>query len=199
MLRLSKSKDSRWIDLHANVRVKIKPISTTVMTGAQAWALHKVKDILEARKRIFEVGGSVSDLPDLEKDSVRAAFSESQMIKGVAIHTIEEWEGVFLTDQVDGKDVLAPVTEGYICALMDEWLYANAFWEQAIAQIAGINTEGNLSALSANGISEKEQNTVTDADSKDLVVPKDNQDLTENSAPTSDTSPELSKAGNAGT
>lgn len=178
MLRLNISKEPYWLNLPGGVEVKVKPLSTGLMNAAQAWALQRVQEMQVARKKVLDTGASISNFPEIEKDHIRASYSETMVMKGVAVNSITEWKGVYLPEKVDDKDVLAPCTEEYICSLMEEWLYSNAFWDHITKQMIGIYNEGNFLSPVVNGILAMglDNNTAQDAEKKDSPVQKEKKE-----------------------
>lgn len=137
MLKLNLKTDAYWIDLPGKVRVKVKPISTAVMSAAQAMALEEYRRMVD--------GGDL----DPANECLRKGTSESLLITALAKLAIIEWEGVLASD----SDSPAPVTDQTVADLMDIWLIAQDFLKAYVMQFKLLETEGNVSAPAANGTS----------------------------------------------
>jgi hypothetical protein len=137
MLKLNLKTESYWISLPGKIRVKVKPVSTAIMSTAQSMALASYRQLVD--------GGEL----DPANDALRRGTSESLLIKALAQLAILEWEGVLAADNDDP----APVNDQTISDLMDIWLVAQEFLKAYVTQFTLLETEGNVSAPAANGIS----------------------------------------------
>ena len=137
MLKLNLKTEAYWIDLPGKVKVKVKPISTAVMSAAQSMALENYRQL---------VGNGELDPAN---DALRKGMSESLLIKALARLSIIEWEGVLASD----SDDLAPINDKTVSDLMDIWLLAQDFLKLYVTQFKLLETEGNVSAPAANGTS----------------------------------------------
>jgi hypothetical protein len=147
MLKLNLKTESYWLDLPGKVKVKVKPITTALMSAAQSMAVDQYRKLVES--------GQV----DAQNDSVRKGVGESLLIKALAQLAITEWEGVLAAD----SDAPAPVTEQNVSDLMDIWLIAQDFMKAYVTQFSLLETEGNVSAPAANGTSAAEAPTAASA------------------------------------
>ncbi|MDE3017057.1 MAG: hypothetical protein KGI29_09100 [Pseudomonadota bacterium] len=147
MLKLDIKTEPYWIDLPSNVRIRVKPISTAVMSAARALSL--------ADYRLMVDSGEL----DPANDAQRKGASDSLLIKALARLSIIEWTGVY-----DAAGVApAPVSDQNISSLMDIWLVAQDFFNVYVTQISLLETEGNVSAPAANGTSAAEALTAGSA------------------------------------
>ena len=137
MLKLNLKTEAYWIDLPGKVKVKVKPISTAVMSAAQSMALENYRQLVDSGEL------------DPANDALRKGTSESLLIKALARLSIIEWEGVLAADSDDP----APVNDRTIGDLMDIWRVAQEFLKAYVTQLALLETEGNVSAPAANGTS----------------------------------------------
>ena len=137
MLKLDIKTEPYWIDLPAKVRVKVKPMSTAIMGAAQAMMKTAYNKMVES--------GDV----DPSNDPQRVGIGQSLMVKALAGLSIVEWEGVQAVDSTDP----APINEQTISDLMDFWLIAQDFLSAYVTQFRLLETEGNVLAPAANGIS----------------------------------------------
>jgi len=147
MLKLNLRKKDYWITLPGQVKVKVKPISTALMSAAQMMALDAYRVQLES--------GELNDV----SDTLRKGLSESMLIKSLAQISIIEWEGVLQADSDDP----APVNDHTVSQLMDIWLIAQDFLKQYVVQFKLLVTEGNVSAPAATGTSAAEALTASSA------------------------------------
>ena len=147
MLKLDLKTESYWIDLPAKVRVKVKPVSTAIMSAAQSMALDNYRQLVDSGQL------------DPANESLRSGTSESLLIKALARLSIVEWEGVLAAD----SDKLAPVNDKNVSDLMDIWLLAQEFLKIYVTQFKLLEIEGNVLAPAANGISAAEALTAGNA------------------------------------
>ena len=84
MLRLNLKKEPYWIDLPADVKVKVRPLSTAIMSAAQSSVIKRITDWRQERKSRFDVGADMSDVPDVDDEETRLGLSESLLIKALA-------------------------------------------------------------------------------------------------------------------
>ena len=147
MLKLDIKTEPYWIDLPSNVRIKVKPITTAVMSAARALSLADYRNMVD--------GGEL----DPNNDAQRKGASDSLLIKALARLSIIEWSGVY--DAAGEQPV--PVNDQNIISLMDIWLVAQEFFSAYITQMSLLEIEGNVSAPAANGISAAEALTAGSA------------------------------------
>ncbi len=147
MLKLNIKNEPYWIDLPGKVRLKVTPVSTAIMSAAQAMALEEYRGMVD--------GGAL----DPGNDALRKGTSESLLIKSLARLSILEWEGVLAAENDDP----APVNDQTVESLMNIWLVAQEFLKIYVTQFTLMVTEGNVSAPAANGISAAEALTAGSA------------------------------------
>lgn len=142
MLRLNLKKEPYWLDLPAAVRVKVRPLTTAIMSAAQSQVIKQIVAMREERKVDIS-------LPDVDDEQTRLGLSESLLIKAMARGAILEWEGVMQPD----SDTTAPICEQTVNDLMDIWFVAQEFWKQYTSSLSLLEAEGNSSGPAPNGIS----------------------------------------------
>lgn len=148
MLRLNMKKEPFWLNLVGGVRLQARPLTTAVMSAAQAAVIKRIATMRDA--------GEILD------EDTRAGFTEALLIQALARFAIVAWEGVLQAE----NDDLAPVTEQAIDELMSIWFVAQDFWKQYTATLSMLETEGNASRPASHGISPAGQITAEDATSK---------------------------------
>jgi hypothetical protein len=136
MLRLDLSNAARWLDLSGGVKLKVEPLTTSIIANA---------------RRDPAVAAAVKLLGD--GDLVGVA-----MAKAVARRVIADWQGV---GDADGKAV-KPTPAG-IDALMDVWPMFDAFQNKYLAAGFQLDSEKNGSAPSLNGTTAAARNTAVPA------------------------------------
>lgn len=132
MLRLDLQSDAYWEEFLPGVRLRMKPVSTTLMMQARR--------AVAERRRAF-------DLPAPEKETDQEALS-MEMTAAMAEVAILDWEGV---GDADGKAV--DVSPGWIAALMENFMFFQAFQEKYTAKGLMLESEKNGSAPLLNGSS----------------------------------------------
>lgn len=168
MLRLNLKKEPYWLDLPADVKLKVRPLSTAIMSAAQSSVIKQITDWRQERKSRMEVGADVSDLPDVDDEETRHGLSESLLIKAMARGAVIEWQGVLNS----AGDAPAVVNEQAVNDLMDIWFIAQDFWKKYTASLSLLDAEGNVSGLAVNGTSAAGQDTAEHATTKPSRVAK---------------------------
>lgn len=127
MLKLKFKNEPYWLDLGMGVRVKVKPCTSSVFYEAKAYMNSKVADMAKRIKDIRENGAKDENLPDLEDITKREAFADQQLILGLALAGIIEWDGILEAD----TDEKAPLTPVKIEELFTNfWSIAETFRQQ---------------------------------------------------------------------
>ena len=147
MLKLNLKTEPYWIDLPGTVRVKVKPVSTALMSAAQASATAAYNALIERNET------------DVDDDALRKGLTESLLVKALGKFAIIEWENVFKAD----GDAPAELNDTNIEQLFDFWVIADEFLKRYVSQITLVQSEGNVSAPAANGTLETVPATVTSA------------------------------------
>ena len=168
MLRLNLKKEPYWLDLPADVKLKVRPLSTAIMSAAQSSVIKTITDWRQERKSRTEVGADVSDLPDVDDEETRHGLSESLLIKAMARGAVIEWQGVLNS----AGDAPAVVNDQAVNDLMDIWFIAQDFWKKYTASLSLLDAEGNVSGLAVNGTSAAGQDTAEHATTKPSRVAK---------------------------
>lgn len=163
MLKLDLKKEPFWLELRRGLRVRVRPLTTAIMTAADSTARKLVADLREERQQRVAAGGDLSDLPDLENEDAVSGLAASVMIKALARMSILEWEGVARAD----SDEPAPVNEQTVNDLMDIWFVADAFWKQYTRPLDMLEAEGNGSGPAQNGTSAAGPDTAESAGTND--------------------------------
>jgi hypothetical protein len=118
MLKLDLSAEPRWVDLTSGVRLKVKPLTSSLMLAAR----HDPR--VQALARDGETPDE--DLLTLEVAKVLAGL------------VIEDWEGVG-----DGSGEPVTVAQDWIDALLDLWPMFEAFQEKVVAGAMLLDAEKN--------------------------------------------------------
>jgi hypothetical protein len=171
MLKLNLQKEPYWLELPAQVRVKVRPLSSAVMQVAQNQAVREMLELRKERAARLEAGTDVTGIPDIDDPHIRNALSETLLINALARQAILEWEGVMLPD----SDAPAPVNAQTVADLMDIWFIAQEFWKQYTRSLDLLEIEGNGSRPVANGTSAAGRNTVGDARKRSSRAPRAKQ------------------------
>lgn len=109
------------------VRVKVKPCTSSVFYEAKAYMNSKVADMAKRIKDVRENGAKDENLPDLEDITKREAFADQQLILGLALAGIIEWDDILEAD----TDEKAPLTPVKIEELFTNfWSIAETFRQQ---------------------------------------------------------------------
>jgi len=179
MIRLNLPKESYWLDLPDGVRVKVRPLTTSVYEAARYDAQNRVRKILEEMGEVAAVGGSVEGIPDLTDEAQLQGFTHFLFVQSLARTAIERWEGVL---EADGTP--APVKPGCIDELMSIHSMAENFILQYTAPYEALLREGEFSASGASGTSEAAPTIAAPAGMQTPPVPEVSPAATAADAPT---------------
>jgi hypothetical protein len=168
MLRLNLKKEPYWLELPAEVKVKVRPLSTAIMSAAQSSVIKQITDWRQERKSRLEIGADVGDLPDVDDEETRLGLSESMLIKALARGAVIEWQGVLIAK----GDAPASVNDQAVNDLMDIWFVAQEFWKQYTNSLTLLEAEGNGLGLAASGTSAAGLDIAKDATKKPSRVAK---------------------------
>jgi hypothetical protein len=135
MIRLDLSREPRWLDLGHGVRLRVGPLTTSLMAAARS-------------------DPAVTALPDGASNETIAVA----MAKALARLVVLDWEGV---GDADGNPV--PVTPDGIEALLDILPLFEAFQLRYVSKGLLLEEEKNASALSPTGTSAAASSTADPA------------------------------------
>ena len=161
MLKLKFKNEPYWLDLGMGVRVKVKPCTSSVFYEAKAFMNSKVAEVAKRLKDVRENGAKDKDLPDLEDITKREAYADQQLILGLALAGIIEWDGILEAD----TDEKAPLTPVKIEELFTNfWSIAETFRQQYCGIQEILEAEKNASTPEPSGTSAPGGTTARDAD-----------------------------------
>ena len=159
MLKLKIQKDPYWLELGSGVRVKVKPCTSAIFYEAKAFMNERVAEMAKRYKETKDNGAATNDLLDLESQTKREAFADQQLILGLALAGIVEWEGVLEAD----SDEKAPLTPAKIEELFTNfWLVAENFRQQYCGIQELLEAEKNVSTPAPSGTLVTGEATVED-------------------------------------
>src|SRR5574344_1775744 len=142
MLKLKIPKELYWLDLGYGVKIKVRPCTSAIFYEAKAYMNAKIAEVASLHKAIKSVGQVDNNLPDIENPIKREAFADNQLLIGLAIAGIIEWDGVFEAQ----NDDLAPLSEEKIAELFSNfWVVAENFRNQYCGIQELLETEKNVS------------------------------------------------------
>jgi hypothetical protein len=131
MIRLNLKREPYWIDLPANVKLYVRPLSTAIMSAAQSKVIKEVAKLKE------------KDL----NETKQLGLTESLLIKALAQIAIIKWKGVLEAN----NDQVADVTDQNVDDLMDIWFIAQEFWKAYTDSLALLEAEGKSLVPGVNG------------------------------------------------
>jgi hypothetical protein len=126
MLKLDVTNEPRWLELASGVKVKVRPLSTSVMAAARS-------------------DPALDEMPADASNEVRAVV----LAKAIARIAVLEWDGVG-----DEAGEVIPVTPEGVSALLDVWPIFEQFQMRYVAKALLLEQEKNGLALSPIGTSE---------------------------------------------
>lgn len=127
MLKLKIQTEPYWLELGSGVKVKVKPCTSAVFYEAKAFMNNRISETAKLYKSNKENGIQDPSIPNLEDVSKREAFADQNLILGLALAGIIEWDGV-LEAETDEK---APLTPEKLEELFSNfWLIAENFRQQ---------------------------------------------------------------------
>jgi hypothetical protein len=185
MIRLSRCKDSRTLDLGFGVSVTVKPLSFAVWRAASLAAERQAVQVATEKGLVEAAGGMISDIPDpSDRDGIRG-LRDQFLLQGLGRHAITEWLGVA---SEDGSP--APVTpEAIDLLILQHPLIAARFEIEYLREIDLLLAEGNASGAAPRGTSAAAPHTVATAGNSDAPVPMASPAITAGAAPIASTNP----------
>lgn len=140
MIRLNIPREPYWLDLGFGVRVRVRPLTTSIMATTRAGAWRKVRDLTQRQIDDREVGADTSHMPDLTDPDVRSGVAEEMVTCELARWAIIEWDGVYAAE---GDDV-AEINEETVGDLMRAFpSVAERFLNRYTNHVDKLETEGN--------------------------------------------------------
>lgn len=168
MLKLKIQKEPYWLELGSGVRVKVKPCNSAIFYEAKAFMNERVSDMAKRIKLAKDNGLKDNTLPDLDSPTKREAYADQQLILGLALAGILEWDGVLEAE----SEEKSPLTPEKIEELFTNfWLIAENFRQQYCGIQEILEAEKNVSTPEPNGTLVTGEATAKDADSKKSSVP----------------------------
>ncbi|MBQ8482223.1 MAG: hypothetical protein IJ532_06790 [Alphaproteobacteria bacterium] len=174
MLKLKFKNEPYWLDLGMGVRVKVKPCTSSVFYEAKAFMNSKVAEVAKLLKDVRENGAKDKDLPDLEDITKREAYADQQLILGLALAGIIEWDGI-LEAETDEKAPLTPVKIEEL--FTNFWSIAETFRQQYCGIQEILEAEKNAYTPEQNGTSAPGGTTAKGALVAEQAVPSTNADM----------------------
>lgn len=173
MLKLKFKNEPYWLDLGMGVRVKVKPCTSSVFYEAKAFMNSKVAEVAKRLKDVRENGAKDKDLPDLEDITKREAYADQQLILGLGLAGIIEWDGILEAD----TDEKAPLTPAKIEELFTNfWSIAETFRQQYCGIQEILEAEKNAYTPEQSGTSAPGETTAKDAAKTKSAVPSTDAD-----------------------
>ena len=163
MLKLKIQKEPYWLELGSGVRVKVKPCNSAVFYEAKAFMNNRVSEAAKLYKSNKENGSIEPSIRNLEDFSKREAFADQNLILGLALAGIIEWDGILEAE----SDEKAPLTSAKIEELFSNfWVVAENFRQQYCGIQEILEAEKNVSTSVQNGTLETDEPTVKDVAKK---------------------------------
>jgi hypothetical protein len=185
VIRLSRCKDSRSLDLGFGVSVVVKPLSFAIWRAASLAAESRAIQVATEKGLVEAAGGMISDIPDAhDRDGIRG-LRDQFLLQGLGRHAITAWSGVA---SEDGSP--APVTpEAIDLLIVQHPLIAARFEIEYLSEIDLLLAEGNASGAAPRGTSAAAPHTVATAGNSDDPVPMASPAIAAGAAPIASTHP----------
>lgn len=142
-----------WLDLSSGVRIRVKPLTTSIYNASMSWALAELKEVVALVDELKAEDKVDPELPNIDDDRVRENYINTMLLKGCALSCIIEWEGI--EDPCCEGD-LAPVTDDNVLMLMEDIRMGNPFWRELTTSFDKLVQEGNESSHEQSGTSTEE-------------------------------------------
>lgn len=139
MIRLSRCKDPRSLDLGFGVSAVVKPLSYAIWRAAILAAERQALQVATERGLVEAAGGMISDIPEPhDRDGIRG-LRDQFMLQGLARHAILEWAGI-----IDEEGAPAPLAAETINLLIRQHpLIAARFETEYLSELDPLVAEGN--------------------------------------------------------
>lgn len=147
MLRLTVSREPRWLDVIPGVRVQVRPIETATSEAAFADALERIRPLVAAAEDAAKAGTPLS--PEGRSGANAAWIQGLQwqfLIEAHARYGIVAWEGLG-----DDNGEPLPVTPAACAAFAAHPSLGREFYRKYRAELDAVDAEGNASAPSPDG------------------------------------------------
>ncbi len=173
MIKLKIQKEPYWLDIGYGVKVKVKPCTSAIFYEAKAFMSNKVSEWVRIVKDNEKNGLKNDTLLNTNDPIKREAYADSQLLLGLAIAGIIEWDGVLEAD----ADEKAPLTPTKIEELFSNfWVLAENFRHQYCGLQELLEAEKNASTPVADGISVTGSTIAPDAAKTSTAVQSPNAD-----------------------
>jgi hypothetical protein len=168
MLRLGLPREPRWLDLGYGVRLRVRPFNAAVLAAARSEAHALGRALRDNRAALLLAGLDPANLPDLEDEHVLAGVAETLLVKILARHVVDDWQGVLAAD----GSAAAPLNDATLGELLDIPAMAGAFLRQATEPFAALVAEGNGSGAAPSGTSAAAPDTAKGAGNTGSPAPE---------------------------
>lgn len=165
-IRLDLPEEPYWLDLGYGVCVKVRPLTTAMLSAARQHGWQRASDLAEQRAALVEAGVDAGHLPDLSDEATRAGMAETLLIKALGRQAILDWEGVLEPD-----DTPAALTESAVDRLLDIHALALSFYDQYTAPLERLRAEGNGCGSAPPGTTATDPDTAPGAGTADAPAP----------------------------
>ncbi len=163
MLKLKIQTEPYWLELGSGVKVKVKPCNSAVFYEAKAFMNARVADMAKKYNESKYTGIRENIPPNLEDAKKREAFADQNLILGLALAGIIEWDGVLEAD----SDEKAPLTPAKIEELFTNfWIIAENFRQQYCGIQEILEAEKNVSTPEPSGTLETGEAIAKDVEKK---------------------------------
>jgi hypothetical protein len=185
MIKLTRVKDPRTLDLGFGVSVTVKPLSFAVWRAASLAAERQAVQVATEKGLVEAAGGMISDIPDAhDRDGIRG-LRDQFLLQGLGRHAITAWSGVAAED---GSP--APVTpEAIDLLILQHPLIAARFEIEYLRELDLLLAEGNASGAAPRGTSAAAPHTVATAASLDDPAPSASPAIMAGAAPVASMQP----------
>lgn len=160
MLKLTRQRESRWIELAGlGVRIKVKPLTTAIMEAFRSEAIKRLAALRLQADEQARAGFPLDPAgANITNPAWRDGLAAQMMAEGLLRYAAEEWEGVVGDD---GGPL--PLDAAAIEAFAAHDVAASAFLREVMAPIADVAAEGNASAPFSPGAGEGDAIIAPDA------------------------------------
>ena len=193
MIRVTIPKEPYWIEMLAELRVRVRPVTRVEQAAARAYARRKVAELAESKQTLTAAGGDVEGMPDINDPDIEEAMVDLFYAQGLGRKIILEWEG-----PADPQGKPLEVSPEAIDEFMRLPYIGDLFVAKVQEHLEKLFAEGNASGPAPDGSSATGLNTAADAGRSTPPAATGEKGKTGSTARSSSTSRKQTSAGKHG-
>ena len=193
MIRVTIPKQPYWVEMLAELRVRVRPVTRVEQAAARAYARRKVAELAESKETLTAAGGDGDGVPDISDPDIEEAMVDLFYAQGLGRKIILAWEG-----PADPEGQPLEVSPEAIDEFMRLPYIGDLFVAKVQEHLEKLFAEGNASGPAPDGSSATGPSTARDAEESTPPAARAGKGTTGSTARSSRTSRRRSSAGKPG-